>query len=50
MRVAQVLLLLIGGFITLSCGVRGEPQPPQEPAFIGTGSPQIAPIQKGEHE
>jgi len=30
-----LLLLVIG------CGVRGRPQPPERPAFIGRGSPQI---------
>jgi hypothetical protein len=28
-------------YLLASCGVRGRPQPPEKPAFIGRGAPKI---------
>lgn len=34
-------VLCLISLVSLSCGVRGRPQPPDEPAFIGRGSRQM---------
>ncbi len=34
-------LLVLCGLIAVSCGVRGKPQPPLEPAQIGRGQPTM---------
>jgi hypothetical protein len=38
MPLSMALLLFS---VSMGCGVRGRPQPPEKPAFIGRGAPKI---------
>lgn len=35
----RILILVAFGFLLMGCGVKGDPLPPEEPAFIGRGHP-----------
>lgn len=41
MRVSIVITFLMIVLTATACGVRGRPQPPLEPAFIGRGKPSF---------
>jgi len=41
MRVPVIIALLMISLTAAACGVRGRPQPPLEPAFIGRGKPSF---------
>lgn len=41
MKSVTTFTLLAILFVAAACGVRGRPQPPLEPAFIGRGKPSF---------
>ncbi len=41
MRHAILFILPLAALVAAACGVRGKPQPPLEPAFIGRGKPSF---------